>query len=394
MLKKDIEGAIRQRQKLRQQAPWPLAIRFAKDVNGEISGDDTTKADIAGDRPLTRPVDFPPIANGIDYLKSVVDHLTVKPEPLPRDLKYAVLHLYAATEVLLKARLRQEHWALVWADPKTATIKQRETRNFQSCGAETAIERLGSVLDIQVSEDSTKAVARLGKTRNQLQHDGLTLSALAIEAQAAEVLDFLHAFLHQHLGISADSSHSEDLQEIRDKVSGIKAFVQKRRVRLSRALDPALTVQCPDCGEWALDVSGQVTVTCHFCDTSTDAYRMASRYAETILGVSRAALEDNGRWPVQGCAACPEAAMVADAVTLADHQKRGPQAVPEHGEHSHVDPAQSTYTAAIRYLCFSCARRFDSAALTSCAQCGVLCEPTEDGTDHCWECESLFRPLY
>ncbi|WP_186784533.1 hypothetical protein [Streptomyces sp. CBG33] len=49
-------------------------------------------------------VDFPPVRNGIDYLTSVVEHLS-RTRPDPRDLKYAVLHLHAATEVLLKARL-------------------------------------------------------------------------------------------------------------------------------------------------------------------------------------------------------------------------------------------------------------------------------------------------
>ncbi|MEU1409794.1 hypothetical protein ABZ471_47740 [Streptomyces sp. NPDC005728] len=39
-----------------------------------------------------------------DYLRSVVNHLD-RDEPGPRDLKYGVLHLQAATEVLLKARL-------------------------------------------------------------------------------------------------------------------------------------------------------------------------------------------------------------------------------------------------------------------------------------------------
>lgn len=57
----------------------------------------------------------PPIFNGMDYLDSVVDHLPG--EPKPRDLKYAVLHLLAATEALLKARLLQEHWSLVFRDP-------------------------------------------------------------------------------------------------------------------------------------------------------------------------------------------------------------------------------------------------------------------------------------
>ncbi|MER5905156.1 hypothetical protein ABT150_34600 [Streptomyces mirabilis] len=393
LLKDDVEGAVKQRRVLREQAWWMRTERFKAPASAAGPGDGAADADAAGKRSAPRPVSFPPVANGIDYLKSVVDHLTVEPEPQPRDLKYAVLHLYAATEVLLKARLSQEHWALVWAEPKNATIKQRETRSFQSCGAGTAIERLGSVLGIRVSDASTKAVAKLGKTRNQLQHDGLTQSALAIEAQAAEVLDFLLAFLHQHLERSVDASQAVELVGIKEQVGDIKAFVRKRRERLSRVLDPVLTVQCPDCDEWALVLNEDGTVTCHFCDTSTDGYRMASRYAEIVLGLSEyAAVEDGGHPPVQACAACPEIAMVAGAVTLADHQAPDPRSAAELGESSHVGPVSSTAAARIRYLCFSCASSWDSTALTTCAHCGTARERTEDGCDLCWECESFFYP--
>ncbi|WP_369221826.1 hypothetical protein AB5J52_09050 [Streptomyces sp. R39] len=56
-------------------------------------------------------MDFPPVPNGIDYLSEVVTRLA-RPdaEVSPRDLKYAVLHLQAATEVPVKARLHMEHW--------------------------------------------------------------------------------------------------------------------------------------------------------------------------------------------------------------------------------------------------------------------------------------------
>ncbi|WP_244302586.1 hypothetical protein [Streptomyces viridosporus] len=67
-------------------------------------------------------VDFPPVPNGIDYLSEVVTRLA-RPdaEVSPRDLKYAVLHLQAATEVLVKARLQIAHWSLVVKDLSKCT---------------------------------------------------------------------------------------------------------------------------------------------------------------------------------------------------------------------------------------------------------------------------------
>lgn len=50
----------------------------------------------------------------MDYLVSVLKHLTEgATPPSARDLKYTALHLQAATEVLLKARLAREHFSLM-----------------------------------------------------------------------------------------------------------------------------------------------------------------------------------------------------------------------------------------------------------------------------------------
>jgi hypothetical protein len=45
---------------------------------------------------VSQPLSFAPLQNGLDYLESVVEHLRDNPDQ--RDLKYAILHLQAATE--------------------------------------------------------------------------------------------------------------------------------------------------------------------------------------------------------------------------------------------------------------------------------------------------------
>ena len=74
-------------------------------------------------RQSQRPdVSYTSVSNGMDYLVSVFQHLTEGEKPPgARDLKYTVLHLQAATEVLLKARLAQEHFSLIFQNPAEAT---------------------------------------------------------------------------------------------------------------------------------------------------------------------------------------------------------------------------------------------------------------------------------
>jgi hypothetical protein len=67
-----------------------------------------------GRQAVASEIKFPPVENGLDYLKSAAEHL--RDEPTARDLKYAVLHLHSAVEVLLKVRLMREHWSLIFSN--------------------------------------------------------------------------------------------------------------------------------------------------------------------------------------------------------------------------------------------------------------------------------------
>jgi hypothetical protein len=69
-------------------------------LRGERADDDGRRGELG---PGLRGA-LPPVDNGLDYLVSVVDHLRGE-EVGRRELKYAVVHLQAAVECLLKYRL-------------------------------------------------------------------------------------------------------------------------------------------------------------------------------------------------------------------------------------------------------------------------------------------------
>src|SRR5690606_34270345 len=138
--------------------------------------------------------------NGVDYLVSVVDLLgREEGDPSPRDLKYAVLHLQAASEVLLKARLRIEHWTLVVKDAVRTNHQKFQEGDFESVTHTEAVRRLIDVVGVEITEVDKRALFNLSKDRNALQHWGLTGSAPTVEARAAKVLDFLIRFLDDEL---------------------------------------------------------------------------------------------------------------------------------------------------------------------------------------------------
>ncbi|MEW1657924.1 hypothetical protein [Streptomyces sp. NPDC093707] len=271
--------------------------------------------------PLSRPaVEFPPVANGIDYLASVVAHLTRTEPPGARDLKYAILHLQAAVEVLLKARLQQEHWTLVFKDPGSATRDARwggpSHQSFESCTTTAAVTRLRNIVGITISSKTEESLKVVAYWRNCLQHYGVKADAFAVDNRAAQVLDFLVAFVRSELLPALPEEEAaaavEPLEEVIEALHRLELFTAARRKRLKRELADVAdrTVKCWSCGELAL-VVGEAAPACRFCDLALGGpHEAAVEYLWNVLDVE---LEV----PLE-CPACSSGALAPYAVyTLA-----------------------------------------------------------------------------
>ncbi len=172
-----------------------------------------------------------------------------------------MLHLQAAAEVLLKARLEREHWSLVFKDAALASRARFVAGDFESRTLAATLSRLRDIADVEVDDKAVNALNTLVKSRNALQHYGLTTPAAAVAARAAQVLDFLVAFTYSHLRQKKDS-----LATVTTKLQTIQSFIDARLKRLSGELKDAQdrTLECPECSQWALVVGYQPH--CHFCD--------------------------------------------------------------------------------------------------------------------------------
>ncbi|MER6230976.1 hypothetical protein ACFUC2_04755 [[Kitasatospora] papulosa] len=314
------------------------------------------------ERPSPRPdVSYTPVSNGMDYLVSVFQHLTEGEKPPgARDLKYAVLHLQAATEVLLKARLSHEHFSLIFQNPAEATHETWESGKFKSCGTLDAYDRLRGIARLALDDDSRKRIKELGESRNALQHYGLTHNAYAIESRAVKVLDFLLTFINRHLIPGLDGAEAQDvertMQAFRLQLKGIETLVKQRMNALQSDLAKVtdVTVQCPDCEQWALVTgNGEKGLTCLFCDQDwRDPDFTATNYVWIVLGLDDSP-QDGGDPSVVDCPECQEPALVPTAVTAASRPGTSP-------------------------LCFSCGATFEN--LIDCeGGCGTVLDIAPDG---------------
>ncbi|MGW5442726.1 hypothetical protein [Streptomyces asiaticus] len=318
---------------------------------------------------------FPPVPNGLDYLLSVVEHLESGDERVSaRDLKYAVLHLAAGAEVLLKARLQLEHWSLVFKDPAQAKRSELEDGTLKSCGPDETVQRLKDIAELPIGDKDTSALSKLAKHRNALQHYGLigrAANARAVESQAAEVLDFLIRFLDEELLPALPASEAErakaDMEGIRGGLSKIQGFVKKRMQRIRAGLEPVRdrTLQCPDCDQWALVAEpNQERVPCWFCGTSHETGDAALMYSVFVLGRDPGSADLFGHMAVESCPDCGGESLVIEAKTAA---------APE-------EPV---------YFCFACARAL--SGIVECSRCAVPFRPLE-GEAACSNCLGIAQP--
>ncbi|EDY43211.2 conserved hypothetical protein [Streptomyces sp. SPB074] len=229
--------------------------------------------------------------NGLDFLQSAVGHLDEWEGGGARDVKYAVLHLYAAAEVLLKARLHAEHWTLVFAPSAKAikvTHEALENYEFDSVSLKEAIVRLRNIVQATITPAEEAQLEALGKDRNKLQHFGLTVSATKVEERTAKVLDFLIRFCDEQLlpYLTNESELREaekSLESLREGLTRVTAYGDQRMERIGNELRKEgvenRTIECPECEKLALVIEGSRTglpteedspdtATCRFCGLS------------------------------------------------------------------------------------------------------------------------------
>ncbi|GHH57143.1 hypothetical protein [Streptomyces candidus] len=307
-------------------------------------------------------VGFLPVSNGIDSLSEVVSRLARPDRDVTaRDLKYAVLHLQAATKVLVKARLQTAHWSPVVKDLSKCTREKYDEGKCESATIAESMRRLVDVIGLPIEKRDREAVEELGRLRNRLQHWGLQETAALVRKQAASVLDFLMRFLDEQLipqlGEQQIASLQEEMNLVRHGVRKIGTYVETRRARLRDELKEHAdtAVRCPSCHEWALVVE-QENSKCHFCSRAWDSKQLAYAYEERFESGSTADEISSG-----DCPKCWNRTLIIGVRTAAARDRR-------------ID------------MCFSCVEVFTGLRMCTCSEWFL----PRDGEDSCRRCIDLY----
>lgn len=303
-------------------------------------------------------VAFTLLENALDFIYEATGRLGS--EPTERDLKYAVLHLTSGIELILKERLRQEHWALVFQDVDKANHKAYEAGSFQSVTFRDCLTRLKGVCDVVISDDDSQTLTTLRDKRNRLEHFGIVDTDEAIQAAAAKCLIFVLDFIRDELA-DGISGHETIMGQIRDRCLAFEKFVTKRLMSIKPSLAQFSEVlTCPRCLQETM-VLDDASVRCLFCSSSPTPEEAAAEYVSNVLQVSYRDVNKGADWPLSYCSACGhETRVVMD------------------------DPAGGPIGK--RFVCFACEQA--SRNMDFCGSCGEPydCGEGDDYTTICPDC--------
>lgn len=261
---------------------------------------------------------FEPILNGVDFLDRAIHELLEAHEP--RELKYAVLHLQAAVEILVKVRLQREGYEQIFEDPETADQDRWKQGDFRSVGLLTALTRLKELADIKLTNRQRKAFERLAHERNKLQHFGSTSNHEVVLTTAGKAMEVLSGFIVDHLVPDAPGHEQAPLQNAQRLIDRalreIDVVIRARMEAIAPVLDrwAGMVINCPGCTQmaWTFEIDSEDSV-CHCCSTKwweEQGRTSAERYAENVLGEDRyRAAQGKSGWSVQLCPECDEEAL-------------------------------------------------------------------------------------
>ncbi|MEV4055177.1 hypothetical protein AB0J55_28585 [Amycolatopsis sp. NPDC049688] len=275
-----------------------------------------------GRGPSGNSLEFDPIVNGVDFLDSAISHLAASADP--RRLKYAVLHLQAAIEILVKIRLQREGIEHIFEDPYSADENKLKQGAFRSVTLNAAIKRLAKVADIKLSTAQRDALDGLNRERNKLQHFGSTSNHEVVTARAAAALDVLSEFIRQHLVPDAPDDEVEHLEQAEETIgAALTTIAAVNRARLDRIAPEleawqSIVIHCPECMQVAWTFAPfEETSRCRFCGrdwSQVEGAEAAEEYVTSVLSESSyMAVKGRTGWSISDCPECELEALIAVA---------------------------------------------------------------------------------
>jgi hypothetical protein len=255
--------------------------------------------------------------NGLDFILSALNYLkhTNENDKNLSNVKYAVLHMSAGVELILKYRLSLEHWSLLFSKIEVANIQKLKNGDFQSVDSKECITRLENICGLSINQSMKESIRSLRDKRNKLEHFEIDESVNALKSSLFKVLNPILDFIHEQIPKDDLDEHDYLLKDIRSELRDIDDFIKDRMEFIKEDLDEwkstSTFTTCPHCYQTTLCVNEDFTK-CFFCGYSQlDRCELANEFIWEILNVSEyECITQGGEYPLYRCIECGEETLV------------------------------------------------------------------------------------
>ena len=190
--------------------------------------------------------------NGIDYIYEAVRPMLKIPSNSNHSWKYSVLHLYSGIELLLKEKLRREHWSLIFYDIGEASFEKIENGDdFVSVYHQDLIKRLKNILKVNFKKDGP--INNLRKLRNKFEHFEVNISLNEIQEIVIAALEETIIFWEEHLEKGSSDQQKEQFSIIKSVLVEFEVYKNQKLKEFGQVIKEidksknGLILICTDC---------------------------------------------------------------------------------------------------------------------------------------------------
>jgi hypothetical protein len=261
-------------------------------------------------------IKFDLLENGMDFIESSLQSILTTDEP--HKLKYAILHISAGIELVLKEILRLEHWSFLFENINNANYNDLQTGDFQSVSFSSILKRFEGIIGKDIRADQKKHFDILRKKRNRIEHFAFQESSNALKGTVSKALTDIIDIIDANIDVQGLSEKSQTLyRTIRQDSSKFDEFVALVKAKLKETIDALelndiKVILCPDCLQKLFPLDGSNT--CLFCKYTDSPENIAVRYADVVLNYnSYYAYKYGEECPVRICPECGMESLIIES---------------------------------------------------------------------------------
>lgn len=260
-------------------------------------------------------IEFDLLENGLDFIDNSLESVLTTQEP--QKLKYAVLHISAGIELVLKEILRQEHWSLLFENINGADYKHLRSGDFISVSFASILKRLEGIVGANITDNQKKHFNSLRTKRNKIEHFAFKESSNALKSTISKALTDIIDIINENIDTQNTSDEAQILyKSIRKESAKFIEFVDLVRAKLKDTLielnrRKVKIIDCPECLQDLFPLDGNYT--CLFCGYTDTPERIAELYADNILNYnSYYAYKFGEDCPIKSCPSCENETLIID----------------------------------------------------------------------------------